>query len=484
MKLLTLANRIKIPSAVVMSLRCPQTGLIFALLLALSGGALLGQNRSILNIENELVHWIIVLGAVLELCLIAFYIGLFFRLQKFDHNEYWRQDILQMMEKDSSIVKIQGKRMHKTIILEEFTRPEPGSTKNSASGFFSIFPMLTIAAASDVPPTTNSNSDSDSLTDNSSIETVTTESIKNTVSEEPASRISSDEESKILKMISPSSSYISSASEETLMSPEGVTEENGSRSCDSLIENSIETDTAESDKNTASETSVSRISSDEELKTEETKYKESKSEESESEESKSEESASRISSDEELNSETSPIMPGTYFIIRINFTAKFQSLIEILSEPTVAPLPIRNRSPTTSKSTMSKPATVETSGKKQIDKTVMPKANHMPKTEDRKHVIDRISTPPKENCLILVAMKEPEFKRLATHKIVYIQHWKYSGEMEEIGMRLGGKDASLKKRMKEVSSIELKPQRGISHEKESKQDRSTTRSGNFDFRLN
>ena len=142
-----------------MAFKSPETGLVFGLVLALIGGALLGQNRSILNVGNEIVHWILVIGGVLELCLMAFYIGLFFRIQKIDSsNEIWRQDILQMMEKDSSIVRIQGKRMHKTIVLEEFTRSELGTTANSRSGFFSIFP-IGFAAASDVPPTTTTEND-------------------------------------------------------------------------------------------------------------------------------------------------------------------------------------------------------------------------------------------------------------------------------------------------------------------------------------
>ena len=125
-----------------MSLKSPETGLIFGFALALSGGAILGQNRSILNVENEFVHWLIVVGVVLELCCMAFQFGLYLRRRK-NSDEPWRQEIAKMIEKDPTIKNIQAKRMCKTIVLEEFTRPEP----TEGSKIFSIFPVAEAATS-------------------------------------------------------------------------------------------------------------------------------------------------------------------------------------------------------------------------------------------------------------------------------------------------------------------------------------------------
>ena len=400
-----------------MSLKCPETGLVFALILALSGGALLGQNRTILNIENEIVHWLIVIGVVLYLCLISFYIGLFFRLQKFDHDEYWRQDILQMMEKDSSIVKIQGKRIHKTIILEEFTRPDPNANKNSISGFLSIFsPTIAVAAASDIPPTTNA--------------TTTTEE-------------NGEEE-----MMANFRSTSSSESDETITSPEeyGAMEENGE---EEMMANFL-------DKTSTMSSDVT-ITSPEEY---------GAMEENGEEEMMANFRSTSSESDETITS------PGEYGAMEENgeeeMMANFRSTSSESDETITSP---------------GEYGAMEENGEEEMMANLSMEENGRELSCEETNARERIPKPLKENGLIVVAMKEPEFKRLDTQanlRFDYIQRWSYAGDVEEIDILLKGKGASLKKRLSEVSCLDLKPQPGVPKEVRSKQNRDklSSRPGN------
>ena len=95
----------------------------------------------------------------------------------------------------------------------------------------------------------------------------------------------------------------------------------------------------------------------------------------------------------------------------------------------------------------------------------------------------KLLSSPEEDDIIVVAMKASNFKRLDSQD--YIQHWKYSGEVSEIGVRLKSKVAGISKRLSEVSSISTTSSgyyadssSGISSEGGSKRDRLSIMPGN------
>ena len=103
----------------------PEIGIVISFILSLVGGIIfMSPMLEVLEIENYLVRWVILIGSVIELSVIAFHVGLLFRRPPrmyVLHNCHSKlaKDIRKIMENDDTIQKIQGTSTCQTWIIEE-----------------------------------------------------------------------------------------------------------------------------------------------------------------------------------------------------------------------------------------------------------------------------------------------------------------------------------------------------------------------------